>query len=315
MSSLSVDEMREKRHSKNVPFIKFARTYSSENLNLLYCFFEGLEDKRYYSPRIENITNKESKVFSCNGKDKVIELLEFISKKIEYQKANLLYFVDKDYSRDRTIDNLYVTPCYSIENFYSDKYTIKKILINEFNLDENDTDFILSLELYEKLQKEFHTKLLIFNAWLSCQNDLREAKSKSTRLKIDGVLKSHFRNFNNVIKRGLNSIDDKLTILENQQNIESLYPNAEKIDSKKLEEKIALFKTLPYKCIFRGKFEISFLISFLNNLQDEINQKESSLFEKKCNCGFLFDINNAISNLSNYAYTPECLVKYLTQFR
>jgi len=315
MSSLTIDKMREKRNSKNVPYIKFARNYSPSKLNILYCFFEGDEDKRYYIPRIEKVTSKESKVFTCKGKDKVIELFEFINTKAEYMEVPILYFVDKDYSNDRTINNLYVTPCYSIENFYSDKYTVKKVLINEFNLDEDDNDFLLTLKLYQDLQDIFHLKLLVFNAWLSCQNDIREKNRISTRLKIDGAIKTYFKSFDKVVKSCLKSIDSEVSNLEDIQYIEQLYPSSEKVDISKLEEKIYLFRELNHTCIFRGKFEIRFLVSFLKRVQEEMNKKESNIFEKKSNCSFVFDINNAISNLSNYAYTPECLEKFLIKFK
>ncbi len=58
-----------------------------------------------------------------------------------YEKYKLAFFIDRNF--DISYNNVsslpvYETPCYSIENFYTTKKTLKNILTNEFNLSEID---------------------------------------------------------------------------------------------------------------------------------------------------------------------------------
>jgi hypothetical protein len=306
MTDSLIDKLRENRETAPVAYTEFVLAYSKEEEDL-YCFFEGDEDKRYYRIRIK----QEFKNFTCGGKDNVKKVFKLINEHKEYNLANTLFFIDKDYSNEQKNSNIYVTPCYSIENFYTATEVLKNILINEFNLKELDKDFILIVEKFKMLQSKFHNELLFFNAWLACQSDLREKNGIKTYLSIDTKVKSYFEG---IVKNKLSEIknfDDlkKIDIIEN-----TLFSNAPKIETQKLQKKIDEFKSKIDSCVFRGKFELRFMVSFLQQLKNEIGKQPSkSIFEKKQKCTFEFKYENVISTLSQYAITPDCLKEFIDE--
>ncbi len=307
-----LNKMKEDSKSEHVAFTNFSIAYSNKNKDLLYCFFEGYEDKRYYGARIKLKTDRDFRDFNCGGIGNVEKLVKLIKNKSEYDSALTLFFTDKDYSNNKVDKDTYVTPCYSIENFYTSKQAVSEILINEFNLNTDEKDYRTATELYINLQDKFHKNLLFLNSWLACQNDIREKESKKTYLTIDKVTKEYFKKF---LKDDLITIDD-FNDFNNHEYLENtLFPSAPKIGEDILTEKIAFFNSSNKECIFRGKFEMKFMITFLQKLKNEICKKDSTIFDKKCKCSLIFDVNYAISGLSQYADTPECLLKYLKEYK
>lgn len=306
MADSLIEKLRNNREAAPVAYTEFVLSYSKEK-SLLYCFFEGDEDKRYYRIRLK----QKFENFTCGGKDNVKKVHRMISEHKEYNSANTLFFIDKDYSDEQISGNIYVTPCYSIENFYTTQEVLINILTNEFNLKETDNDFNLILERFNLLQTKFHNELLIFNAWLACQSDLRQKNGIKTYLSIDTKVKPYFEG---IVKNKLTEIRnfDDLKNIDFIENI--LFPEAPKIEEQKLQKKIDEFKLKFNSCIFRGKFELRFIVSFLQQLKNEIGQKTNkSIFEKKQKCTFEFKYENIISTLSQYAVTPNCLNKFISK--
>ncbi|MFK7780354.1 MAG: DUF4435 domain-containing protein [Candidatus Gracilibacteria bacterium] len=305
MNNSLIEELRQNREIAPVAYTKFILSCSLNKYSI-YCFFEGDEDKRYYRIRIK----KEFENFTCGGKDNVKKVFELINNHDEYKSKKTLFFTDKDYSKEKTINNIYVTPCYSIENFYSNADILVNILQHEFNLKTTDNDYQRIIRKYQILQKKFHEELLIFNTWLACQNDIRTEKACKTYLSIDDTVKSYFQGIVKKSLVGIKNFDD----LKNITFIEKIFPEAPKIEEKQFSNKIKKFQEDDYNCIFRGKFEIKFMISFLQQLKNEIGRKSSeSIFECKQKCTLEFKSENIISTLSQYAVTPTCLENFIRQ--
>lgn len=304
MTNSLIEKLRNNRETAPVAYTEFVLSYSKEKKSL-YCFFEGDEDKRYYRIRLK----QKFENFTCGGKDNVKKVYKMINGHEEYNLANTLFFIDKDYTDEQTSANIYVTPCYSIENFYTTQEVLINILINEFNLKEKDNDFKLILGKFNLLQTKFHEELLVFNAWLACQSNLREQNGTQTYLSIDSKVKSYFEGIVKNKLDGIKSFDD----LKNIDFVENtLFSEAPKIEKQELQKKIEEFKSKIGSCIFRGKFELRFIVSFLQQLKNEIGQKPSkSIFEKKQKCTFEFKYENIISTLSQYAFTPDCLKEFI----
>ena len=300
--------LRDSRNTAPVAYTEFILTFS-ESTKTLYCFFEGYEDKRYYGTRIRFIYQTDFKNFTCGGKESVTKVIELINNHEIYKNSKTLFFIDKDYSNKETKENLYVTPGYSIENFYTSKEVLEKILIDEFNMKTADNDFTLIVERFQHLQNEFHNETLLFNAWLACQHDYRVTHQSETHLSIDDTVKKYFQG---IVKEKLGGIK-KLKDLNNLDFIKnSLFPEAPIIDEAALDEKIEQFKTIEQRCAFRGKFEIRFFISFVQQLKNEIGKQPSkSMFEKKRKCTLEFKPENVISTLTQYAVTSDCLNDFL----
>lgn len=309
-ASSLLEKLKNAVNTEHVAYTKFVNTYSKKDKDILYCFFEGYEDKRYYGIRIKFTAQKEFKDFTCIGKSNVIKIQKLIKDKIEYNDAKTLYFIDKDYSDDKIEENIYVTPCYSIENLYSSEYTLKEVLKSEFNISEGDEDFSNVLKLYRNLQNEYHEQLLFFNAWLSCQYDIKKLHNISTYLKIDDIVKKYFESIlNNDISLRAHIFDD----LNNIVKLEELFKNSPKITDIKLSKKIELFRSVSYDkgCGFRGKFELKLLVAFLQKIKEEAGKKSSAIFKNKYKCTLVFNFESIISTLAKDSYTPKCLNAFL----
>ena len=311
-----LEEMKNSKQSAHVAYTNFVTAYSTDNPELIYCFFEADEDKKYYGGRITMKYQKEFEDFPCGGRDFVLKAIELIKNRTEYNKAKVLFFIDKDYTDDKIENELYVTPCYSIENFYSAEDTLKRILNSEFNMKEKDENFIKILDLYTTLLTNYHDKLLFLNAWLSCQYDIRIKTHTSTRLDINEVLKNYFKNNENMFDVDLNLRANIFDDLRNKDILENiLFKDAPKITDDLLEEKLVLFNSSDFNkaCMFRGKFELKFFIDFLKRLKEEATAKEPKILTKKYKCTLSFKLEDSISVLTQYSNTPNCLIEFLDE--
>jgi len=66
---------------------------------------------------------------------------------------------------------------------------------------------------------------------------------------------------------------------------------------------------------FRGKFEIEFLFAFLQKLMSEANQGNYPYFTRRVKVVLFLTKRTIISDLSQYADTPNCLYNYIESLR
>lgn len=301
-----VDKLRQESSSEHVAYTEFILKLNKRK-EYLFCFFEGKDDYKYYGIRVSNICQREFEAIDCGGKENVRGVKKLIEQKVEYSAVATSYFIDQDYENHSSIPNLYCLPSYSIENQYVTKSVLDKILKNEFSLDQEDKDYQRVIDLFENLQTKFHSKVRLINAWLACQSDKRKELKIKTYLKIDNAIGSYFSSIVNPDVRSLKDLND----LNNLDTINHLFPDAPEISEEELNIKINHFKHSKEQYTYRGKFELRFFISFLDRLKTEICKKNSLLFESKHKCNQRFEYSTSLTNLSIYAETPSCLIKYL----
>ena len=89
-----------------------------------------------------------------------------------YSKAKTAYFLDKDFDGVDDHPNssdVYITPCYSVENLYVTETVFKRILRSEFSLNEQadyDGTFMRCLDLFRDRLREFLDAVQLANAWI-----------------------------------------------------------------------------------------------------------------------------------------------------
>lgn len=301
-----IDDMKKARNSYSVAFMKFTQCKSLYDTNL-FCFYEG-EDAKYYSFRIANICNLSDECitsFNCGGKKEVKKLYEKISKNCVYKKVKKLFFVDRDYF-PLEIDSteLFETPCYSVENFYTNISVFERVLKIGFGINVYDSDFEKCKELYKNRFFEFHESVLELNTWIKCVRKI-EKENNLERLKIDFKISSHFEKIN------LEEVKPKYEL--NKKLLENLFPNAPIIS----DEEFSIIKSEfnnddPQKC-FRGKFELEFMKKMIVDLKKR-NKKENFLTEKY-ECVKIDPNGDTLSILSQYADTPPELYAFLSRYR
>jgi hypothetical protein len=296
----SVKTLRESRDKAVVVFVEFTRLYK-QYPSALYCFFEG-EDSKYYGVRIKNIIKPEKDFYlTCSGKDGVLGIHKMLSSRKYYANVRAAYFIDRDFDKsisERGLNEIYETPCYSIENFYTSVQCFSEVLRSEFKLMESDENFERCVSLYIKLQEEFHNAVELLNTWIACQRD------KSSQLNISGISVSRF------VKIELNQITKKYVIDE----LYRMFPGAIAISQEELDARLTELRSSTRQKSFRGKFEIEFLRKFLEKLKHEANKGNYPYFTRKFKVVLSLSESNIISDLSQYADTPECLYSYLKSF-
>ncbi len=296
---MDIHKMRANRDTAPVKFIEFMRLYKHSK-DSFFCIVEG-EDGKYYDIRIRHYCRNNNYHFLVSGgKEEVIRLHSMITGKEEYKNAKTMYFVDKDFDDVLNISLIYETPCYSIENLYTTLDAFSRILKNEFGLNKLDADYEKCFDLFLERQNEFHECVKLLNAWIACQRDLSN-KGICSRLNLNNI------NINNFVDIELDKVVSKYDV----NVIHKILPDAIKIESDVLEEKIKYIEKMDTQKYFRGKFEIEFMRIFLEKLKQDRCCKTPKYFTKRKRIRLNLSRSNIISELSQYAETPACLCSYL----
>lgn len=270
------------------------------NSNAFFAFFEG-KDAPYYSMRIERISGKPVEPIKCKGKSNVKRIYKYLSKKDEYNRYSIGFFIDKDYDNndeDYIKDNFYITPCYAIENFYCTNNCLKRILKNEFGYNSADEDFIKICEDYLKFQDSYNESILLFNSWYFAI----KRKSNELKLSLDKDLPKGYLEYNleNRTVVQLYNIDTILSDYKDKAPI----PSEDELNYAKEQISRNLIQNL------RGKYEIHCLVIFLQRITEELKGNQASTLKKK-KVNLSIGDNNAISVLAQYADESDSLKDYI----
>ena len=133
-----INKMEEESECIEVIFKNYIENKNKKNL---FIFFEGKDDFRYYSSRIFSYFSKKNySQHHCNSKENVINLYRMIKNQTKSKNRKNLYFVDKDYNEEKIEEDIYVTPCYSIENFYLSDSAIEDSIKGIFGFSDEQLD-------------------------------------------------------------------------------------------------------------------------------------------------------------------------------
>lgn len=299
---MDVKEVRSSRTKGIVVFAKFCQDKKNHE-DCIFCFFEG-EDYKYYDSRIEKYTkyNFEKTInYDCGGRKEVMKAYELISGKEEYANINKMFFIDRDFIPiEEKNKDLYQTPCYSVENFYTSSSSFSRILNREFGVNTIDSDFNKCINDYIERQKEFHSCTRFLNAWLSCQRK-KEIIEHQEKISL-----SNFK---------ISKLFSEISIekIQEKQPIDLELLNRFFLDSYDIEDEILKkeneFFGEENQHLFRGKFEMEFLRKIIDSLKEK-NKKET-YFTSKRTCVNIDPNVNTLSTLSDYADTPDCLISFL----
>lgn len=299
-------------YTTSVKFKEFIEIHSKKKIAVVV---EGY-DTKFYTSKITNISScsKEWTAIICGGKEKVISLFTFISNHSIYKEyiKNHAYFVDADFDDNSSLSpDIYVTPCYSIENLYISNQCFSRLLEAEFGITEENTDTNFDYKsitsLFQERKSEFINHISEFNYWYF------NYRKSGINLKL---------NLNNISIDDLVKINlDKCQCNYNKKEIFSLFKDINKEEiSQDILNKINIISISPIDDLcdnkekkFRGKNNFNFYIKFLQQLSYDANNGAPEYFSKKYknHLGNLTN-NNALSILSSYSETPNCLRNYIT---
>lgn len=303
---MNMQEVRESRNKAVVVYSKFIQ-YRDKFSHHVFCFYEG-EDIKYYEQRIElyaNVSYKKLVGYNCGGKKEVLKLKKMIMKD-NYESVKKMFIIDRDYLKSDFEDSeIYETPCYSVENFYTSKNAFEKILKREFSLNVIDVDFCKCINEYTSRQEEFHDKLLFLNAWLACQRKYEIENGKRNVDLKDFKITKYFD------KISIDEIRVKQTI--DECLLHTLFPNANPVKEEDITNSILLLSSSDRQKDFRGKFELEFLKKIIDDLKQKNKDCNYMLEFKEC---VKIDPNvDTLSSLSQFADTPPCLINFLQKYK
>lgn len=307
-----VKKLKESSSSESVKLMEFMRA-SSKNSDTVICIFEG-EDEKYYSSRLTaHLTPIEWHGINAGGKKKVITLFNLISSHPVYKNSRFICFVDKDFEswwENPNPEKIYQTPCYSIENLYMSDQVFKRVLSSEFQItefNESRDDFEKCTELFLKLKRDYLKIITPFNIILKTIKVMQR----------DGA-ESIIVNANNIKINKLISLNlDGITSNYDPHNVFDLFRETENITlcKKSYNEAFNSLAVESQENDFRGKQNADFFRIFLSELKSDRVSDNPVFFSKKKPVKLNLSRENFISELSQYANTPDCLVSFLTNCR
>lgn len=286
-------ELLKQSHSSNVAFHKFVLLHRRHRTHL-FCFFEGV-DSQYYFPRINSLEENHQPIV-CGNKKAVIESHKLIKSK--YNDFRTKFFVDADFDTNTEMQDLYITPSYSIENLYCTEKTVSNILKNELHFSVIDEEYNQVLSIFRNRQEEFHNSTALFNLWYFSIKKKAEALKTIPNVSLADKFPKEFITFS----------FENVEATYNLETIKLKFPNALDVSEDEILSYKKDFDTKPPIYRFRGKYEIEFLIKFLIMIIEDSNIYNKVIKRKT---KFRVDPALILSQLTQYADTPECLMEFL----
>ncbi|GAB6149007.1 DUF4435 domain-containing protein [Clostridium novyi] len=272
------------------------------NNKIVHCFFEG-EDFKYYSARInmyiEDYENIEQ--YECKGKSNVFQIYNLIKNGTRTKEIKLLFFIDRDFD-DNDYENkeIYVTPGYAVENFYIGDKVMEQFLSSELKIRktseklDDKKDFENAMKYYKQEREKFIENTTILNVWYSLQ--------KRKGITSDGKIYADLKKL-----KKFNQLEKPITI----EILKGKTENYQEINEIEFEKEKQRLLRDPLK-LFRGKYYFEFMAKVIHKLCTDESIKEG-IFSKRRRCKSSISEGNIISELSQYAETPNCLKEYLNR--
>jgi len=304
------ETMRSSRQTFRIPLDEFLKKCDPHNSLDVFCFVEATEDKWFYNSKIRSILNFSPYTISCKNKKNVLLVYQELNVRKEYKSIKIGYFVDRDFSdhvpTDVKIDwnKIYVTPFYSIENFYVQSETLQNILDDVFNLQLGSVDYTKALKYFTDAIGVFHKKILDLNTFLCCQFII-DPDGKINKLNIDDRLG---KIFDTIISPDFNQISD-FPKIESKNKLETLYGTSD-IEINFWNEKKIFFQNEEPTKVFRGKFEVKFLFAFLITLKNSLLKGSQSGWTKIYKPEIQIVRNELLKSFVDKIIAPSCLIEY-----
>lgn len=300
-----IDDLRAARGGAASAYHEFLLDYKP-NLPSMYCFFEGQDDPSFYLNFISRQISKAIRIciYRCKNKSAVYESYRRIS--IQNTKpGECLFFVDKDLSEFTgeiypASQQIFVTSCYSIENYLVSVEMLKRIWIELFHFRFPSGEFDVLAHKFEVAQAKFYRFLLVTMAWSIY---LRRAGIPSN---LNGLDLCKLFQFNSDM-----NIEWKISLRNAQSTLEKLCQTKTPSGAGKQIRAIAkmLLKVQP-KLYIRGKFELWFLVQFvkaLENFYKKIADSSGSSFNVRTS----ISLKNAVEILGPRLSVPVELESFL----
>lgn len=281
---------------------------------------EGKDDPKFYTPHISSSIKSKYEIISVNGKTNVLTLREEIRNHPEYRSDSTAFFIDSDFDKIPSKKDLYVTPTYSIENFYTKSSVFRSIITGECRLSEIKIDPENKIkdsltEKYEKMQESFHKNKRVIFANAVFMYTRLILKDKNTPL--DDILKLDIKITNGRLSVKINKKEKYNIKRSNRKNFIDFLNTS--------NDFISMTKSPSDR--FRGKQEIMFMREFIAGISRSsgylsryATEMHASSLTRKPKQELIIKLDRAsfgeqiISDASAYVKKPACLSLFLETF-
>lgn len=260
-----LDYLRRARTTANAAFVRFVADYP-RNPSAIHLFFEGDDDESFYMNFIGAVVPGGTLLvrYRCRNKRGVL----YVYRKLDwgfYDPNRVLFFVDKDHSDFVSeslpeAENIFVTDCYSIENYVVCTHVFDRCTRELLHIDcAADEHSAMSQAFAAQLQM-FHRMMLLIDAWI-----------------IYARRQGEDPNLSNLDPGLLFSIDPHLQLLRRVNSVRACWKVLEErcrasVPLNEWREILALARDLKSnhtaKHHLRGKYELWFLVTYLERLRD-----------------------------------------------
>lgn len=302
-----VEKLKIHARSPIANYTKLLQNYKFEETSF-HIFYEGDDDKSFYTNYIENYLKNEHKVFyyNCKNKDGVYNNYAKINW-TKYIKSRVLFFVDKDHSdfiKERRLveSNIFVTKYYSIENYIVNENILNRILTELLNIEDSETvdqilnSFAVQLQIFVQ-------QMLIITSWI-LYHRLQNNKPNLNNINLSDIF--HIKPDLRIKRKALPKNKKLIKYLDQVTSV--------KTNSNCWKDLLQLCKMLVninnYKVHLRGKFELWFLVKYSNQLPTLLNASRLK-GDKKYKYKTTICIDNAVSIMAPRLIIPNDIEKFL----
>jgi len=303
-----LNSLKQAAKSDNSVYIRLLQQYKKDEKSL-HLFYEGKDDPSFYTNFVYKYVAKETPIYFYNCKNKKAATNNF--KKNDwrvYKKYRVLFFIDKDHSdfvgeKIPSSSNLFITKYYSIENYLVTSTMFKRIIRDFIGLD--DDEFINPILMdFNNQYKAFSKEMILLSSWIIYHRTL------NSDLLLNNVkLSDLFAYSSTNIQKNPKPKGKKIQQYLDTKNKISTPTNSWK-PIRELCKKLTLI-TNP-KFYIRGKYEMWFLISYLNNLMCELN-KDKKKGDPKYKLNTSISISNSIALLGPRLRIPNDIKLFLQE--
>ncbi|PQA76365.1 DUF4435 domain-containing protein [Rhodoferax sp. TS-BS-61-7] len=310
---MTPEELLASKRDFSVVWLKFLQRFQNNPTQEVW-IFEGKDDIDYYSPRIEMHygTRPATNVIIAEGKKNSLQLRDTLSQDNTYEFCKAAFFVDLDFDDKSTLigANTYLTPCYSIENFYFSVDVVDRFLTDRLQLFEvtDRTELARVIANVEAWHNSAVSVLLPYCALMALAKEQGDA-SKG--------LADFLRNqlFTKVVtlRRTAGGVEPVVMMdpMEIRDQLMSNWP----VTLDDLQAQIDHWREIwgaDLHKIIRGKFLIPCVGTMLSVLVEDSNKRKgNSLFSRRRPCSHQVRENEILGTLSRFADTPACLIRFL----
>lgn len=301
-----LEKLKNAANSPLSSYIRFLQQYKKDDKSL-HLFYEGDDDPSFYTKCITDLIGDEYRLFfyNCKNKGGVYSNHSKIDWRT-FKKARAIFFVDKDHSDILGVKyvksvNIFVTKYYSIENYLVTEYILERILRELIAIDREP----LINELKKKFRiqhKRYSNFMLLITSWIIHHRQLKSS------LNLNNINLNHLFCFdeNLEVQRITKPLSKKvLAYLDEKAKVKTAQNSWKTILS--IYRRLVVIRD--HKIHLRGKFEVWFLIAFVNAFLNQINS-EKKKGEQKYKLKVQITVSNAIAVLGYRIPIPNDLEQF-----